>query len=115
MGRIADEARTRAANTDNAAADAYDLDKVFLVALSSTDERIKLISSVCRGFIYATSLMGVTGTRDTVSSSAAGLVSRVRQHTSLPVAVGLGVSNAGQAAQVAQFADGVIVGSAFVL
>jgi tryptophan synthase alpha chain len=96
------------------AAGEYQLDPVFLVAPSSTDERIKLICSACRGFVYATSLMGVTGTRDSVSSSAASLVGRVRQHTSLPVAVGLGVSNAAQAAEVAQFADGVIVGSAFV-
>jgi tryptophan synthase alpha chain len=58
--------------------------------------------------------MGITGTRDAVSGDAAGLVKRVREHTGLPVAVGLGVSNGAQAAQVATFADGVIVGSAFV-
>ena len=58
--------------------------------------------------------MGITGTRDAVSSDAAGLVQRIRPHTDLPVAVGLGVSNGAQAAQVAAFADGVIVGSAFV-
>ena len=58
--------------------------------------------------------MGITGTRDAVSGDAAGLVERIREHTDLPVAVGLGVSNGAQAAQVAGFADGVIVGSAFV-
>jgi tryptophan synthase alpha chain len=90
------------------------LDPVFLVAPSSSDERIELITSVCGGFVYAASLMGITGARQSVSSDAAALVSRVRQHTKLPVAVGLGVSNGAQAAQLAGFADGVIVGSAFV-
>jgi tryptophan synthase alpha chain len=92
----------------------YDLDRVFLVAPSSTGSRIAKIVRACRGFVYAASLMGVTGTRDAVSGDASGLVKRVREHTDLPVAVGLGVSNGAQAAQVAAFADGVIVGSAFV-
>lgn len=94
--------------------DKYGLDRVFLVAPSSTTARIAEVSGVCRGFVYAASLMGITGTRGTVSSSAAGLVARTREHTRLPVAVGLGVSNRAQAAEVAGFADGVIVGSAFV-
>jgi len=103
-----------------AASDKYSLDRVFLVAPSSTTHRIAQISAVCRGFVYAASLMGITGTRDAVSSGAEALVARVREHTgprghtSLPVAVGLGVSNRDQAAEVAGFADGVIVGSAFV-
>jgi tryptophan synthase alpha chain len=97
-----------------AAAAEHHLDPVFLVAPSSSDERIELISAVCGGFVYAASLMGITGARASVSSQAAGLVSRVRDHTKLPVAVGLGVSNGVQAAEVASFADGVIVGSAFV-
>lgn len=97
-----------------AAAAEHDLDRVFLVAPSSSDERIKLITSVCGGFVYAASLMGITGARASVSGQAAGLVSRVREHTKLPVAVGLGVSNGAQAAEVASFADGVIVGSAYV-
>ena len=92
----------------------YDLDRVFLVAPSSTDQRMATITRDCRGFVYAASLMGITGTRDAVSGDASGLVKRIRQHTDLPVAVGLGVSNGAQAAQVAAFADGVIVGSAFV-
>jgi tryptophan synthase alpha chain len=96
------------------AADDHDLDRVFLVALSSTDERIEKITSLCRGFVYAASLMGVTGTRGAVDTGAARLVERTRAHTSLPVGLGLGVSNGAQAAEVATFADGVIVGSAFV-
>lgn len=97
-----------------AAADHHDLDKVFLVALSSTDERIAAITSICRGFVYAASLMGVTGTRTAVDTGAAGLVERTRAHTTLPIGLGLGVSNGPQAAEVAEFADAVIVGSAFV-
>ena len=97
-----------------AAADGQSLDRVFLVAQTSTPERISLTTGVCRGFVYAASLMGVTGTRDAVSGSAEGLVERTRAATDLPVCVGLGVSNGVQAAEVARFADGVIVGSAFV-
>ena len=97
-----------------AAAADRDLDRVFLVAPSSSERRIKLITQACRGFVYAASLMGTTGTRESVGGQAAGLVGRVREHTALPVAVGLGVRDGTQAAQVAGFADGVIVGSAFV-
>ena len=97
-----------------AAAAEHGLDPVFLVAPSSSDRRIELITAACGGFVYAASLMGITGARDSVGSRAAGLVSRVRRHTDLPVAVGLGVRDGSQAAQVASFADGVIVGTAFV-
>jgi tryptophan synthase alpha chain len=96
------------------ASEEHGLDRVFLAAPSSADERLATIADACRGFVYAASLMGITGTRDAVSADAAGLVARIRRRTSLPVAVGLGVSNGAQAAQVAAFADGVIVGSAFV-
>jgi tryptophan synthase alpha chain len=96
------------------AAAAHRLDPVFLVAPSSTTERIELITKVCGGFVYAASLMGITGARDRVSGLAAGLVSRTRERTDLPIAVGLGVRDGAQAAEVAGFADGVIVGSAFV-
>ncbi len=96
------------------AASEHGLDPVFLVAPSSSDERIALITSACRGFVYAAAVMGITGARASVGEAAAGLVARTRQHTTLPVAVGLGVSTAAQAKQVASFADGVIVGSAFV-
>lgn len=92
----------------------HGLDTVFLVAPSSTDERIAMTTAACRGFVYATSVMGVTGTRDQVSDAASTLVERTRKTTELPIVVGLGVSNADQAAEVAGFADGVVVGSAFV-
>ncbi len=97
-----------------AAADAHGLDKIFLVAPSSTDERLQRTADACRGFVYATAVMGVTGARESSSDLAEPLVARVRTVTDLPVGVGLGVSDGDQAAQVARFADGVIVGSAFV-
>ena len=97
-----------------AAARARDLDTVFLVAPSSTDARIAYTAEHCRGFIYAASTMGVTGARASVSAAAQTLVARVRRVSDLPVCVGLGVSNGAQGAEVAAFADGVIVGSAFV-
>jgi tryptophan synthase alpha chain len=96
------------------AADAHDLDKVFLVAPSSTPERLAAVTSACRGFVYATAVMGVTGARASVGDAADALVSRTREHTDLPVCVGLGVSTGDQAAQVGHYADGVIVGSALV-
>jgi tryptophan synthase alpha chain len=97
-----------------AAADAHGLDKVYLVAPSSTDARIAMTTAACRGFVYATAVMGVTGARATTSELAAPLVARTKQATDLPVGVGLGVSNGDQAAEIASYADGVIVGSAFV-
>jgi tryptophan synthase alpha chain len=96
------------------AADKNELDKVFLVSPSSTDQRIALTTSSCRGFVYATAVMGVTGARERISDLAAPLVARTKAATSLPVGVGLGVSNADQAAGVAAYADAVIVGSALV-
>lgn len=91
------------------------LDRVFLVAPSSTDARIGATVDACRGFVYAASTMGVTGTRAEVSDTAQVLVGRVRAaRPEATVCVGLGVSTGDQAAQVAAFADGVIVGSAFV-
>jgi len=103
-----------------AAADARGLDKIFLVAPSSTDDRIAMTTQACRGFVYATAVMGVTGARETTSELAGPLVGRVRalSPAGLPVGVGLGISNGAQAAEVAAKdgigADGVIVGSAFV-
>lgn len=97
-----------------AATTAHELDRVFLVAPSSTDVRITTVASVTSGFLYAASTMGVTGARTTVSSAAPELVARSRGLTDLPIAVGLGVSTGEQAREVAAFADGVIVGSAFV-
>ncbi|ADB32131.1 tryptophan synthase, alpha subunit [Kribbella flavida DSM 17836] len=97
-----------------AAADKLDLDKVFLVSPSSTDSRIALTTANCRGFVYATAVMGVTGAREQASDLAAPLVARTKATTALPVGVGLGVSNADQAAGIAAFADAVIVGAALV-
>ena len=97
-----------------AATSSQDLDRTFLVAPSSTDERIDTVVSACTGFVYAASTMGVTGARDQVSSAAPTLVARVRERTAAPVGVGLGVSSGDQAATIAGYADGVIVGSAFV-
>jgi len=98
-----------------AASDREDLDRVFLVAPSSTDARLRSTTAACRGFVYAASTMGVTGTRATVGDAAEKLVARTREaRPDLPVCVGLGVSNGKQAAEVAAFADGVIVGSAYV-
>ena len=98
-----------------AAAESANLDRVFLVAPSSTDARLRSTTAACRGFVYAASTMGVTGTRTTVSGAAEKLVARTREaRPDLAVCVGLGVSNGVQAAEVATFADGVIVGSAYV-
>lgn len=94
---------------------AHDLDHIFLVAPSSTEQRLASTAAATRGFLYATSTMGVTGARDAVSSAASELVRRARARApGLPVGVGLGVRNGAQAAEVAAFADAVIVGSAFV-
>ena len=90
------------------------IDPIFLVAPSSSEARISQVAGVTRGFLYAASTMGVTGVRSQVSGTASTLVARVRPLTDLPVAVGLGVSTGEQAAEVAAYADGVIVGSAFV-
>ncbi|MGW2276919.1 tryptophan synthase subunit alpha [Streptomyces sp. NPDC001770] len=95
-------------------AEKHGLATVFVVAPSSRDERLATITAAGSGFVYAASLMGVTGTRASVGDQAQNLVARTRATTTLPVCVGLGVSNAAQAAEVAGFADGVIVGSAFV-
>ncbi|MEV6649711.1 tryptophan synthase subunit alpha [Streptomyces sp. NPDC051219] len=95
-------------------AEKHGLATVFVVAPSSKDERLATITAAGSGFVYAASLMGVTGTRESVGAEAQDLVRRTRATTDLPVCVGLGVSNAEQAREVAGFADGVIVGSAFV-
>ena len=97
-----------------AASTAHGLDRIFLVAPSSTPARIAATAGASSGFLYAISTMGVTGARDSVASAAPELVARCRRHTSLPIGVGLGVRSGDQAAEVASFADGVIVGSAFV-
>ncbi|HVQ17459.1 MAG TPA: tryptophan synthase subunit alpha [Actinomycetes bacterium] len=97
-----------------AATTKHGLDRIFLVAPSSTDARLASTAAATRGFVYAAAVMGVTGARDQVGSAAQELVRRTKSVTSLPVCVGLGVSTGAQAAEIARFADGVIVGSAFV-
>jgi tryptophan synthase alpha chain len=97
-----------------AASDQHDLDRIFLLAPSSTEERIVSTVKVTSGFVYAASVMGVTGARDNVAASAAALVGRVRAHTDMPIGVGLGVRSGAQAAELAAVSDAVIVGSAFV-
>ena len=98
-----------------AASDEHHIDRTFLVSPSSTDERIAMTVANCRGFVYATALMGVTGARTSVSRQAPDLVARVRHaDRDMPVGVGLGVGNGKQAAEVAGFADAVIVGSALI-
>lgn len=93
---------------------AHGLDRIFLVAPSSTQARLEKTVAHASGFVYATAVMGVTGARSTTSDLAGPLVARTRAVTDLPIGVGLGVSNGDQAAEVAAYADGVIVGSAFV-
>ncbi|AEG44223.1 tryptophan synthase subunit alpha [Isoptericola variabilis] len=97
-----------------AASDAHGLDRVFLVAPSSTTERLRLTARASRGFVYAASTMGVTGARASVGSRAERLVADTRAAGAPHVCVGLGVSTGDQAAEVGRYADGVIVGSALV-
>jgi tryptophan synthase alpha chain len=93
---------------------ANDLNMIFLIAPTSTDERLRLVAEHASGFIYAVSRAGVTGTRSSVSAEAEKLVSRIRQFSTLPIAVGFGISNAEQVADVHRYADAVVVGSAIV-
>nr|WP_090341858.1 tryptophan synthase subunit alpha [Mycolicibacterium malmesburyense]CRL71949.1 tryptophan synthase subunit alpha [Mycolicibacterium malmesburyense] len=97
-----------------AASETHDLDRIFLVAPSSTPERLTMTVQASRGFVYAASTMGVTGARDAVSSAAPELVRRVKAVSDIPVGVGLGVRSGEQAAEIGAYADGVIVGSALV-
>jgi tryptophan synthase alpha chain len=92
----------------------HDLDPVFLAAPTSPDERLKKIAAASRGFVYAVSRTGVTGARQQLTDDARKLVRRLRRVTKLPIAVGFGISNAEQFAEVGEFADAVVVGSAIV-
>ncbi|MEU4834950.1 tryptophan synthase subunit alpha [Streptosporangium sp. NPDC023615] len=114
VGTITPDLTPEEAGPWREASAAAGIDTVFLVAPSSTEARIRAVADSCTGFVYAASLMGVTGARDSVGEAAQGLVERTRPHTSLPVCVGLGVGTGRQAAEVAAYADGVIVGSAFI-
>lgn len=97
-----------------AAARASDLDTVFLVAPTSTEGRLARVTRDCRGFVYAVSVTGVTGARQSVPEEVGALVARTRAAGGLPVAVGFGVGDAESAARIAAVADGVVVGSALV-
>ncbi|OBK39115.1 tryptophan synthase subunit alpha [Mycobacterium sp. 1165196.3] len=97
-----------------AASEGHGLDRIFLVAPSSTPQRLAMTVEASRGFVYAASTMGVTGARDVVSNAAPELVGRVKEISDIPVGVGLGVRSGEQAAQIGSYADGVIVGSALV-
>jgi tryptophan synthase alpha chain len=92
----------------------HQLDPIFLAAPTSPDRRLKRIAQACRGFVYAVSRTGVTGTQKQLAADARGLVERIRKFTELPVAVGFGVSSPEQFAQVGEFADAAVVGSAIV-
>ncbi|MEY4206796.1 MAG: hypothetical protein RL255_633, partial [Actinomycetota bacterium] len=98
----------------NAATDEFNIDRTYVVAPSSTDSRLSKVAKNCTGFVYAASLMGVTGARSVLSNDAKDLVSRIRAVSEQPISVGLGVSNREQASEISEFADGVIVGSAFL-
>jgi tryptophan synthase alpha chain len=91
-----------------------DIDTVFLVAPTSTDARLKLVTAACRGFVYAVSVTGVTGARSALPKDVPDLVARVKAVSALPVAVGFGVSGGETARSVAAAADGVVVGSALI-
>lgn len=93
---------------------AHGLATVFLAAPTSAGERLDAVAAASTGFVYATSTLGVTGERASLSATAAPLVARLRERTDKPVCVGVGVTTADHAAEVAGFADGVIVGSAAV-
>jgi len=87
---------------------------IFLAAPTSPNERLEAIATHSKGFVYAISRVGITGTQQSLTSDAASLVERIRRYTKLPVAVGFGISNAEHVAQVAEFADAAVVGSAIV-
>ncbi len=96
------------------AADAADVETVLLAALTGSDERLARICARSRGWVYGVGLLGVTGERAALASSALEIARRLKATTDKPVLIGVGVSNAAQAAEVAEVADGVIVGSALV-
>lgn len=114
VGVIAPDLTVEEAGSWISDTDSVGVSRVFLAAPSSVDDRLDIVTRACNGFVYAASLMGVTGTRENVSQDARNLVERLRRRTRLPIAVGLGVSTPQQAAEVARYADGVIVGSAFL-
>ena len=113
-GVLATDLVPEEADEFRAAMRAADIDLIFLVAPTSTDQRIKLVAEASSGFVYAISRTGVTGVRQGLSEAAASLVARVRRFTDLPVAVGFGVSTPEHVAEVWQHADAAVVGSRIV-
>jgi tryptophan synthase alpha chain len=127
LHRFADEAAAAGADgvlvtdliVEEAASYLAEMDRVglapiFLAAPTSPDERLEAIATHSKGFIYAISRVGITGTQQSLTVDAAALVARIRQWTTLPVAVGFGISNAEHVAEVARFADAAVIGSAIV-
>ncbi len=127
LGRFADDAKAAGVDgvlaTDMIVEEAGDylaelgragLAPIFLAAPTSPDERLEAIATHSKGFVYAISRTGITGKQQTMTNDAAALVDRVRRWSKLPVAVGFGISNAEHVAQVAEFADAAVVGSAIV-
>ena len=94
--------------------DRVGLAPIFLAAPTSPDERLEAIATHSKGFVYAISRTGITGTQQSMTSDAAALVGRIRRWSKLPVAVGFGISNAKHVAQVTEFADAAVIGSAIV-
>lgn len=92
----------------------YNLALIFLLAPTSTDERIRLVTGRARGFIYLVSLTGVTGVRQILADDLPGFIARVRRYTQIPLAVGFGISTAEQVRRISHLADGVIIGSALI-
>jgi tryptophan synthase alpha chain len=93
---------------------AANLAPIFLAAPTSTDDRLRRIAAVSQGFVYAVSRVGITGTQQTLASDARSLVERLRRYTTLPIALGFGVSNAAHVAALGEFADAAVIGSAIV-
>ena len=113
-GVLATDLVPEEADDFRAALKSSDIDLIFLVAPTSTDERIKLIAEASSGFVYAVSRAGVTGVRQSLSEAASTLVQRVKRFTDLPVAVGFGISTPEQVSEVWQHADAAVVGSRIV-
>jgi tryptophan synthase alpha chain len=90
------------------------LKPIFLAAPTSTDQRLKMITAVCEGFVYAVSRVGITGNQQNLASDASQLVARLRQFTQLPIAVGFGISTAEHVAAVGEFSDAAVLGTSIV-
>jgi len=113
-GVLATDLVPEEADEFRAALKSADIDLIFLVAPTSTDERIKLIAEASSGFVYAVSRTGVTGVRQSLSEAAASLVQRIRRFTDLPIAIGFGISTPEQVSEVWRYADAAVVGSRIV-